>query len=229
LRLTGRSFLLRRRASGFFGFTVSLPGNFLLWPHDDSLLFEPPEPFHVHFRGDCTAAIRLLGQSLFFDGRRVVFRAGLGVQSSIGRDGAFCTRRGGVVTVVGRDGRNGRWSSFDRGGRHDESPLLFTQEFATKRQRMIGRDRIEYSICRDGTRMIFHREDFSIVESAESIATGVPGFPSQRGGRAGTLSLGVGPLTFTCGEGVTGVTSRNTFPSPFCVHSLSRISRAEMR
>jgi hypothetical protein len=189
---------MRRCASGFFRFTISLPRHFLLGRRDDSVLFEPAEPFQVHLRGDCTATIGLPGHSIFFDGRGLVFQTGLGGQSSIGLDCTIYRRSGSVVMVVERDGH------VTEGGRRDELPVIFTQEFATKRPRMIRSAHIEDSSAKT-ERMIFHEEAFSIIQSAESIASDVAGFPLATW-QAGALSLAVGRLTFTCGEGVSGVT-----------------------
>jgi hypothetical protein len=69
---------------------------------------------------------------------------------------------------------------------------------------MIHSDHIEYSVCNDSTRLIFHQEDFSIAQYVDSIAYDLPNFFLVMW-QDGAISLVVGLLTFVCKDAVTGV------------------------
>jgi hypothetical protein len=210
----GTTVKFQRSATGFFAYSAAVPDKGVVRLVDDLIVFEPTNPFLVNFFGGSQITIRLLEHSIFFDGERVVFRTNLGAQSSIGRDGTFCTEKAGTLMLVERDGRvskrrHGRWSSFDKdgnvteNGRRDDHSVFFTRDFSANRRRMIRSDHIEYSVCADGTRMIFHQDDFSIVQYPDSIEYDLPNFPLATW-RDGAISLVIGPLTFTCADAVTG-------------------------
>jgi hypothetical protein len=193
---------------------VAIPDGGAVRLTGDLIVFEPPDPFLVYFCGQSQMTIHLLGHSIFFDGQRVVFRTNLGIQSAIGLDGTFCTEKAGTLMIVQGDGqvskrRNGKWSTFDsngnvtENGRRENGVIFFSRDFTTNRRRMIRSDHIEYSVCSDGTRMIFHQDDFSIVQYSDSIAYDLPNFPLATW-QDGVISLAVGPVTFTCGDGVSG-------------------------
>jgi hypothetical protein len=203
-----------RQADGTFKYRVSIPQVADLYMTGDAVVLSIVDMFRIFFGPGEDVTIQLWGQSLFFDGRRLSLNSSASRPRVVGTDGTFCMERSGTLFLIEKDGtfskrQRGEWRRFDKegttleGGVRREHELIFQHNPVTKERRMIRQDHIEYTILEDGRRVIDHREDFSIVQCAESVTIEIPGFPVVTWTtHDAALSFRLGSTQFTYGRTV---------------------------